>query len=249
MSTITASTGATQPVPRAFLTARQLRFCEEYMADFNGKRAAVAAGYSEKTASSIACQLLDPDRFPLVAAKVKHLNSLKSLRCQLTVDELLKRLSAGVGFNPAQWFERGESRKGVPGWIMTEAQLRDLPDEIGGWIEEVEAREVVKDGVTVRRMWVRFASKVGLTQIVAKHLLGENISVNHTTTPLEELTKRVDATGSRVRALVEAPVPTPVEAKVDEPASAIRATASRSSIPLAPSAPRHGNQIQAGNHC
>jgi len=216
-TTIAARTDATQPAPRAFLTARQVRFCEEYVVDLNGKRAAIAAGYSKKTASSMACQLLDPERHPLVAARVKHLANLKSLRCQLTADELLKRLSAGVRFNPAQWFERGESRKGVPGWIMTEAELRNLPDEIGGWIEEVEAREVVKEGVTVRRMWVRFASKVGLTQIVAKHLLGETLHLNHTLSPLEELTKRVDATGSRVKALVEAPVPVqPVVAKVVE---------------------------------
>ncbi len=40
------------------LDLRQQRFCEEYIIDWNGKRAAIAAGYSEKTATVQASQLL-----------------------------------------------------------------------------------------------------------------------------------------------------------------------------------------------
>ena len=32
------------------LTEKQKRFCEEYIIDWNGTRAAIAAGYSKKTA-------------------------------------------------------------------------------------------------------------------------------------------------------------------------------------------------------
>jgi phage terminase small subunit len=41
------------------LTDKQRRFCEEYVIDWNGTRAAIAAGYSEKTAKQQAHQLLD----------------------------------------------------------------------------------------------------------------------------------------------------------------------------------------------
>ena len=136
-------------------------------------------------------------------------------------------------FNPAQWFERGESRKGVPGWIMTEAELRNLPDEIGGWIEEVEAREIVKDGVTVRKMWVRFASKVGLTQIIAKHLLGENLNVNVGQMELERITEQVDSRGKAQRLITQAPLM--IEAKADEPHPIERRTAVRRFRLLPPS--------------
>jgi phage terminase small subunit len=40
------------------LTDKQKRFCEEYVKDWNGTRAAKAAGYSEKTAMEQASRLL-----------------------------------------------------------------------------------------------------------------------------------------------------------------------------------------------
>ena len=40
------------------MNSRQLRFCEHYARDPNGTRAAIAAGYSEKTARQIASDLL-----------------------------------------------------------------------------------------------------------------------------------------------------------------------------------------------
>lgn len=40
------------------LTGKQKRFCEEYIFDFNGTRAAKVAGYSEDTAAEIASQNL-----------------------------------------------------------------------------------------------------------------------------------------------------------------------------------------------
>lgn len=36
------------------MTARQKRFCDEYLVDMNGAQAAIRAGYSEKTARQIA---------------------------------------------------------------------------------------------------------------------------------------------------------------------------------------------------
>lgn len=40
------------------LTEKQKAFCDEYIIDFNGTRAAIAAGYSEKTANRIASENL-----------------------------------------------------------------------------------------------------------------------------------------------------------------------------------------------
>ena len=51
MSSVKVKTGIGKPPQGAFVTARQLRFCEEYVVDLNGKRAAIAAGYSKKTAA------------------------------------------------------------------------------------------------------------------------------------------------------------------------------------------------------
>lgn len=44
---------------KAGMTAKQRRFCEEYIKDINATAAARRAGYSEKTAMQIAGQLMD----------------------------------------------------------------------------------------------------------------------------------------------------------------------------------------------
>ena len=38
------------------LTAKQQRFCDEYLIDLNATQAAIRAGYSEKTARQIAAE-------------------------------------------------------------------------------------------------------------------------------------------------------------------------------------------------
>ena len=46
----------------AKLTAKQQRFCDEYLIDLNATQAAIRAGYSKKTARAIGCEnLMKPD--------------------------------------------------------------------------------------------------------------------------------------------------------------------------------------------
>jgi phage terminase small subunit len=52
------------------LDDRQVRFCEEYLIDFNATRAAKAAGYAEKAATTQASDLL---RRPHIQEKIKAL--------------------------------------------------------------------------------------------------------------------------------------------------------------------------------
>ena len=51
------------------LTPKQQRFCDEYLIDLNGTRAAIAAGYSKKTAAVIAAEnLTKPNIAEYIAA-------------------------------------------------------------------------------------------------------------------------------------------------------------------------------------
>lgn len=52
------------------LSAKQQRFCEEYVVDWNGTRAAKAAGYSESTARQIATENLTK---PVIQAYIKEI--------------------------------------------------------------------------------------------------------------------------------------------------------------------------------
>ena len=54
------------------LTAKQKIFCQKYVELNNGKQAAIAAGYSEKTANEIACENLIK---PHIAAEIQRLQA------------------------------------------------------------------------------------------------------------------------------------------------------------------------------
>lgn len=57
------------------------RFCEEYVVDYNGKQAAIRAGYSEKSAASIASENLTK---PNVLAEVERLMSELTISAEQT---------------------------------------------------------------------------------------------------------------------------------------------------------------------
>lgn len=64
------------------LTIKKQRFVEEYVIDFNATKAAINAGYSEKTARSISCELL---------TKPDIRRAIKQLLDQLSADSYVSR--------------------------------------------------------------------------------------------------------------------------------------------------------------
>lgn len=78
------------------LTPKQLRWIDEYLVDFNGAAAAVRAGYSSKTARSIACELLTkPDIRALLQAKQGALAKKLEITRQGVVQGLLEAVEMG----------------------------------------------------------------------------------------------------------------------------------------------------------
>lgn len=71
------------------LTAKQLRFCEEFVIDFNATAAAIRAGYSKKSAEQIGFQTL---RNLQVQKKVSELSAAASERAGLSADWVRERL-------------------------------------------------------------------------------------------------------------------------------------------------------------
>lgn len=54
------------------LTNRQIKFCQEYVIDFNGSRAAIAAGYSEDSAKEIASENLTKPNIKLYLEQIQR---------------------------------------------------------------------------------------------------------------------------------------------------------------------------------
>lgn len=80
------------------LTARQKRFCDEYLVDLNATQAAIRAGYSRKTAYSIGVENL---KKPEIKKYIEQRMAEKEKELIADQDEVLKYLTSVL---------RGESR-------------------------------------------------------------------------------------------------------------------------------------------
>ncbi len=73
------------------MTAKQQRFCDEYLIDLNATQAAIRAGYSEKTAAVIAAENL---RKPNIRDYIEKRMSEKEEALIAKQDEVMKYLTA-----------------------------------------------------------------------------------------------------------------------------------------------------------
>lgn len=61
------------------MTGKQIRFCDEYLIDLNATQAAIRAGYSEKTAKAIGCELLTkPDIQTYIQEQLDSIHNKKT---------------------------------------------------------------------------------------------------------------------------------------------------------------------------
>lgn len=73
--------------PKTKLTAKQKRFCEEYLIDLNATQAAIRAGYSEKTACAIGTENL---RKPNIAIFITEMKAKRSEETRIDAAWVLK---------------------------------------------------------------------------------------------------------------------------------------------------------------
>lgn len=71
------------------LTDKQEKFCQEYLIDLNATKAAIRAGYSEKTAYSVGSENL---KKPEIQKNIQELQEGIKKRNQISVDEILQDL-------------------------------------------------------------------------------------------------------------------------------------------------------------
>jgi len=159
------------------LTRKQAVFVRELLASNSVSSAAIAAGSSPKSASAMGAQWL---KHPKVAAALEKERSLLLLRARKSADDIVEYLQIAMYFVPSRYFQPG----GRGGWMIDEDNYRNLPDEIGRLIEEVETRHrrvTLPDGTEIDRLhfWVKFVSKTKVTAMMSKYLLG----VRHTLVP------------------------------------------------------------------
>ena len=82
------------------MTAKQQRFCDEYLIDLNATQAAIRAGYSEKRASEQAYQLLQKTT---VQNFIQQRQAERMVRTEITQDFVLKELVEMASVNATDY--------------------------------------------------------------------------------------------------------------------------------------------------
>lgn len=164
--------------PATGLTPMQEEFCREYLADFNGTRAAKQAGYSAKTAYSQANRLLKKAE---VQAFLATLQKPRLEKFEVTQDRIMQEVAA-LAFSNIMDFvtvENGQAWVDLAKCTREQAaalaafEVIEMPPAMRMVDGEMEAREVLKVKI---KLWDKMAA---LEALMRRHNLVKPIEVMH----------------------------------------------------------------------
>ena len=127
------------------LTAKEDRFCQEYVMWLNATKAAVNAGYSSKTARSIGSENLTK---PYIKKRIEYLKNNLAEASSISAIRILKE------HEKIAYMDSGQLRNG---WI-TLKDFEDLTDDQKACIQEITTKRVtrkVDDSDVVIEEWVK----------------------------------------------------------------------------------------------
>lgn len=137
---------------RVALSAKQERFCAEYIVDYNGTRAAIRAGYSEASAATQASRMLKNDE---VSARVRELQKIyNETHCYADKERVLAEawelLAAASAAKPVTEWDYSEHKYVETGEYAidgkTAAKALELIAKLGGMIKDKVAVEPGTEG-------------------------------------------------------------------------------------------------------
>ena len=131
------------------ITTNKKRFAEEFVIDFNGKQAAIRAGYSKKTAEQQASRLLSNVK---VQNYISILKKEIEERSKMKVDECIQRLTSMARFDIADFYDETGALKSI----------HDIPEETRQAITELSVFEEFA-GKGEDRTLIGFTKKVKLS--------------------------------------------------------------------------------------
>lgn len=140
------------------MTLKERRFCLEYLVDYNGARAAVAAGYSEKTAAAMAVKLL---KKPHIKSYVDKMEGELVEDVKLRKEDILTQLYYALTRTVDDFI--GPDGEVLP---MSEMDIR-AKSMIDGFEQEVRV-----DGETGEKRIktkVKLVGKLGAIELAMKH--------------------------------------------------------------------------------
>ena len=141
------------------LTIRQERFVHEYLIDGVGSRAAVAAGYSPKTAEHTASVTI---RIPKVARRLEALKSRQLQRVDFSADDVLKELIELATMSFDDFIDD-------QGYLV--GNLKDVPKAARRCISEiVQETTSLPGGGTQVRLKLKLHDRIKALALLGKHI-------------------------------------------------------------------------------
>lgn len=168
------------------LTRKQELFVEEYLTTFNATQAAIAAGYSQKTARAIGAEnLTKPDIATVISQRLRE--------TAMGADEVMMRLAEHARGN------LGDFLSTTPDG---EIQLNlDNPKASTRLIKEVTQRRTVREDVEETVLTVKLYDAQAALQLIGKHhkLFTEKIEIDDTGLTDEQRATRINAILDKAR--------------------------------------------------
>lgn len=141
------------------MSEKEIIFCSEYIIDFNGQRAATAAGYSERTARSKASQLLTKVN---IQQRLSELKAERVERLEASADSVLQEL---LNWASGDYTEL---------MLLSTEQIKELSPEIRrlitGYKRTVRTIPGTKPPETEIQIEVKFVDKQKAMDMIAKHI-------------------------------------------------------------------------------
>lgn len=140
----------------AELTPKQRTFVSEYLVDLNATQAAIRAGYSKKTAGTMAQRLIAKSH---IREAIKAAQSRREKRTEITQDRVLNELARVAFGNPRAVMSWG------PGGL-TLRNSADLTEDEAALVAEVR-ETTTKDGGSLA---LKTHDKMKALELLGKHL-------------------------------------------------------------------------------
>ena len=190
----------------AKLTAKQQRFCDEYLIDLNATQAAIRAGYSPKTAEQLAYQLLQKTS---VQNHISELQKKREKRTEITQDSVLHELAL-IAFAKVSDYARVVEKDAM---VEVDGNMVPVLDVDGNQVKYRTVEPILTDELTEDQkkaiavikkgrdgFEIKPYSKIQALELLGKHLgmFTEKVEVKNTTPnafeglTTEELKKLID---------------------------------------------------------
>ena len=138
-------------------TINQDVFCYEWVKDRNGARAAIAAGYSKKTAASQASRLLKNVN---IRKKINKVLDKVFYTDEVTIEQILNKLIITANYDPAEMYDEQGNLKNI----------HDIPEKIRRNIQSIKTnRTEISEAVFTETAEIRTPDRLKALELLGRY--------------------------------------------------------------------------------